>query len=830
MNIGSFLVELIIYLLLVFSPIPFGSVDELWRFLISTTISFAGIVLFVQKIFNPITGFVVPKGYPFFLLTLIFTFVLGAFSPLPQQAIRSSIFFSTILLLPIIVINNFNSKGALKRLLMVCFAQALFLSFYGLLKSASLSPVPGEHYRLHFSSTFYNHNHFAGFIEMILPFFAAPILISSNKSRQFFYFLPLSLFFFAMLLLTFSRGGIIGFLLGFLIIIYVFSKRIKNVLPIVLVTIIIVYLGFSLKGTLEKIFSTESVALSGQARFLIVKSSLLSALERPFTGWGAGNFEFAYLKFRDGIDGIVNYAHNDYIQAILELGIPLGIFFMILLTTTYIYCIKEIKKRRDRFYYYTGIASSAGILSIAFHELVDFNLRIPANAVYFSILFAVLILSTFVDRKATNVHPPVIYLPSGGVKSNIYKIIFGIFLIFLFLSATKIIFNEIKYRRAMEYHRNGDFVNSAEILKTIKESMFSRPEYYYMYCRVLASEAFIINSHNGLLQAIDACKDAINSNPYNPLYVIDTAELLKRTGLQSEALRYYKAAQEIDPNNLYLKLFYFEALIQSQKNDEAFKLFQTAIQRSPQKIGLFLEIIKNDRKLLIDFLKLHLEKNPEDLEIFLKYLAGEGLREEYLELFSRFFADGRIFTSQEFYNNAGNYLFSRNPAEAERILREGIRNHPDSFTGYQILMNLLFALKKYDDLLKLADEVERRFNSTDAYYYKAMVYSEKNELSLALRYAKLCIGRNVKNIYRILLYNIYMKMEMEFEALKSLGEPTNYTAEDVYLLYLRAGLLEKWGKYEEALQDYRRILDFQNNPAVAKKIIELEDKKNAKAE
>jgi len=94
-------------------------------------------------------------------------------------------------------------------------------------------------------------------------------------------------------------------------------------------------------------------------------------------------------------DVFYKYAHNDYLQLLIETGWP---GFLALVAAFYIFLAKSGKKivqlspQRDPFSFFVGIGAFSGLISIAFHSFFDFNLHIPANCVYFVTLISIVYL------------------------------------------------------------------------------------------------------------------------------------------------------------------------------------------------------------------------------------------------------------------------------------------------------------------------------------------------------------------------------------------------------------------------------------------------------
>jgi O-antigen ligase len=94
-----------------------------------------------------------------------------------------------------------------------------------------------------------------------------------------------------------------------------------------------------------------------------------------------GGYESNFLKFQAiAYASRVRFAHNDYLQALAELGL---VGFAILLAGIYgvsAQIFKGIARLVEPDRRLLVIACGASVVAILLHSLVDFNLHIPANA------------------------------------------------------------------------------------------------------------------------------------------------------------------------------------------------------------------------------------------------------------------------------------------------------------------------------------------------------------------------------------------------------------------------------------------------------------------
>lgn len=100
----------------------------------------------------------------------------------------------------------------------------------------------------------------------------------------------------------------------------------------------------------------------------------------PVTGAGLGTFEHALYPFRRAMPiNAVEYAHNDYLQLLTELG-TIGFALTIALALWIFRRSLGAAFQEEAQHPWLGMGVLAALLALGLHSLVDFNLYIPANA------------------------------------------------------------------------------------------------------------------------------------------------------------------------------------------------------------------------------------------------------------------------------------------------------------------------------------------------------------------------------------------------------------------------------------------------------------------
>jgi hypothetical protein len=161
--------------------------------------------------------------------------------------------------------------------------------------------------------------------------------------------------------------------------------------------------------------SGSQLASSASFRGELAQTSLRGAL--AFWPWGSGwgTYDLAYQRFQPpSIAGYANHAHQDYVQMLFEGG------FLFVLTAGGVVWLAARRAqllvhmaRRDRTLDREAMAATLcglGLLGLLLHSLVEFNMRIPANAILGALLAGAylrpLSLEARTHDRPAQPHPP----------------------------------------------------------------------------------------------------------------------------------------------------------------------------------------------------------------------------------------------------------------------------------------------------------------------------------------------------------------------------------------------------------------------------------------
>jgi O-antigen ligase len=348
---------------------------------------------------------------------------------LDAEATRLATEVLLVLLIAFLLSANFLAKApALTWLRNFLVFFGLALSVFGLIQRFTWN---GRYYWVIEPSTeppspfgsFVNHNHFAGYVEMIAPIPVALILRRAVRG-------PLALvygFAAAMMglavVVSLSRGGMISLVAGLMFVVAFGFRRSRErriedrgsridprpsvplavsrigAMIVMLFTIGVGVWWVGADPLIRRIEKSELAPSSMganvrgetffQSRGWIWRDTAAMIRDRWAMGVGLGAYQTAYPIYNSH-DGtrLVGQAHNDYLQIMADAGI-----FGAAIASWFIFLVARDTRRASRHESrrMSGMALGAagGMFALFIHSLFDFNFQIPSNALLFLVLTSV---------------------------------------------------------------------------------------------------------------------------------------------------------------------------------------------------------------------------------------------------------------------------------------------------------------------------------------------------------------------------------------------------------------------------------------------------------
>ena len=288
---------------------------------------------------------------------------------------------------------------------------------------------PGQYVAI---GTFVNRNHLAALLAMALPVIvgllvygmrpgrrthkrpaSAPLSEAAAKRTLLFGSAVIIL---VCLLFTRSRAGIATGLIGLacsaVVLVRARAARAHTsrlrVASYVVVGLVLISIGVALAiGIGPLLQGLEPGQLQGSADFRwgIYAATLRGAIEFLPFGSGLSTYAGVFPRFQVAdVGGYIDYAHNDYLQAFMELGLAAPVIVVLLFAAWLSRFIELLRDHAGRSFTLLQLGAGLGMVPMMLHSVFDFALHMPVNAMWFAALAGVML------------HPGVEGEPTEGVR------------------------------------------------------------------------------------------------------------------------------------------------------------------------------------------------------------------------------------------------------------------------------------------------------------------------------------------------------------------------------------------------------------------------------
>ena len=170
-------------------------------------------------------------------------------------------------------------------------------------------------------------------------------------------------------------------------------SAIRMAIPLLIVLLlgIVGLLGF---GAATERLTGDQLASSASFRGLLTETTLRGAMAFLPFGSGWGTFDMAYPRFQPiELPGFANQAHMDYVQFLFEGGVLFllagSAFAMLVARRVRLLAVTAWQRGALHREAMAPAICGMGLLVLLLHSLVDFNMRIPANAILGALLAGV---------------------------------------------------------------------------------------------------------------------------------------------------------------------------------------------------------------------------------------------------------------------------------------------------------------------------------------------------------------------------------------------------------------------------------------------------------
>lgn len=309
-----------------------------------------------------------------------------------------------------LITGYFRSDNELKMLCYTIIASGVFQASYGSilnLQGAELSPIfevpEGNRAR----GSFVYQNHFANYLAMTLAL-GVGLLMAELSSRAVQWnwrtvvrtvlgsllsskiLLRLALVIMMIgLVLSRSRMGNAAFFTAFLLIsfyaIWFYKHRPALLKPLVISIFVFDIIAIGSLFGLDKLQQRfQETSFAAETRDNVVQDSLPIVADAPWFGHGGGSFYTVFPAYQPNhYHWFYDHAHNEYLQFSIELGVPLTLLLGVWLLWLLWLNLSTMRLKHNKLSRGIALGCSVAIVHMLLHNLVDFNLQAPANALLF---------------------------------------------------------------------------------------------------------------------------------------------------------------------------------------------------------------------------------------------------------------------------------------------------------------------------------------------------------------------------------------------------------------------------------------------------------------
>lgn len=401
------LTEVGILLLIIFPPIFFGAVLPLHTTIIQTVIWGLGLVFLVKSVFKGSVTYIpgpLDLSLILFFLWGIVNLLTTTYGHRTELELYKLLYYAMLYGIVLQYVKTIRRLMGLAFLLVLVGSGETLFGLWQYLRGAKTvlgqaTPNIGT-----VNATYFSHNHFAGFLILIIPV-TLGLLIGSRQIEKKGFLALLTGIMGAALVLSLSRGGLLSITIALAgLIICMMVKKVQEtgawvryiLLPLLLIGCIagfILWMGLSpiAHRSLSDTFFPEKSAFEEEIRFSLWRNALALVKEFPLWGSGLGTFEYVFQRYRPDIlaqNQQVYYAHNDYLELLTEMGFPALLIVVWGIIRFYRYGLRTYFRHQDPVLTSLLLGGMTSCTAMFIHSAFDFNLQIPANALLFTIILA----------------------------------------------------------------------------------------------------------------------------------------------------------------------------------------------------------------------------------------------------------------------------------------------------------------------------------------------------------------------------------------------------------------------------------------------------------
>lgn len=450
-------------------------------------------------------------------------------------------------------------------------------------------------WRLPPRATFVNIHSFAALVMLVALSLGGYFLIAWHKRSgvKVLYALAGSLFLLFFTIATTEGRGTALSILTALCLLAALAVRVVGIKPVsalaglVLaaygVANLILHGGFA-AGRLATLVDPAS---AGVPRFMIWAGSWELLTANPWWGIGLGTYYLAWPPFRHPDDATLGFfVHNDYLQIWIEAGLPALLLLLAVYVSVLVMLVRVWRRARanaDMRLEVLGLF--AGLLAVAAHSFVDFNLYILPISIA-----AGVVLGRFHERAGEVLRPRVHALRMPRLTPVAYRTFTVLIALFPLSYFVSLGLSDHFYRRGFALagqvrlpEADNAFVWAERLLPGDDKVLTMHADLYRRVLQQLPPERGA--ERQALYEASSAMlEEAHSANPYRPLVLAARARLLQENpdlagvGWRARVEASYRKALALDPRFITARTAYARFLLEASREADAYRVLRDGIR------------------------------------------------------------------------------------------------------------------------------------------------------------------------------------------------------------------------------------------------------------
>jgi tetratricopeptide (TPR) repeat protein len=365
----------------------------------------------------------------------------------------------------------------------------------------------------------------------------------------------------------------------------------------------------------------------------------------------------------------VEHAHNDYLEFLCAGGIILtALMGWSLFSVLYSAC-RAFLKRRDRHCVLLFIGCVTSISAILIHSLLDFNMQIGANGLYFFLMLALA-----VSAANTRMRPGRVSTHLAESKAPPFVV--GTAAVFLLLAAVHTYGGTLIADSHMSKYRNSALTKdlSATKISEIHQAAKTAAAWDIFnprYAHILAQTASLLKNDSDALKYFTM---SLRQDPKNSRYLLDAGFFAYGRNNPDLAETLFRLSIQYDITNMAAYITYADMMFGLNQDEKGFDILKQAISADIRITDACLALMVYH----------HIDEDA-------MRRALPDRVEPYLALGDFFDASGDTQKAEQVYAQALEHLFNETPVEKKHFSRvfQFYRRHHMDENALQVILKAI---------------------------------------------------------------------------------------------------------------------------------------------